>query len=84
MGISYVVTQVTLSASLRLDSLRSLGSALAGRDPRGVEGSAAAPLELPSKNGKNGKNGENRENRKDSGNSGPRDLRRLDRWRTAF
>jgi hypothetical protein len=29
-ALGYVVTQVTLSASLRLDSLRWLGSALAG------------------------------------------------------
>jgi hypothetical protein len=29
-ALGYVVTRVTLSASLRLDSLRSLGSALAG------------------------------------------------------
>ena len=42
------VTRVTLSASLRLDSLRSLGSALAPRDPHNVEGSGRpAPLELP-------------------------------------
>ena len=38
---------MTLSASLRLDSLRSLGSALAQRDPIAPGGSAAAPPEIP-------------------------------------